>query len=744
MSAPSGDEPGPGEEEENDLLGLLDDELQQLADSNSDDDESSNDDVEDAASNNDFPGDDEVDELNGHQEVEDSLLEDDDDDGAELGNWTFLDNFPVRVVIDSVDQDLLEQAREEVKIVMDRIRTKIFGRRRRPPKLDTITPSQFLQAWMDGNLLAHMKTFINQNLTGDPVSSSDIIAFVRVELMLSFYRVSPNLYFDPAERGNFPSAGQGLSLKRYKEILCGLSSSPGSGSKKTLIERILASGGDESSSSLAKPKKAVDILLGSWFMAPFGSANHATRIGSINEANVLPRISMFIDQNSTFHIEEIKEYGLLCMKGLFYMAFSPDGVAVVVSAFYGRFLALIEIKSRVTANTIAEENEIQNSRGSFVSVNISTYPDQFKELIPDTAHRAQLLHGMVCAKVQQAFYVVASLSRIIRVVHVHILSDTAIAYIAAMSRVHEYELTWVLQGLSLPEFTREHMGHAIDLYTIKSSLALWRAINESVRVRGRPFPLGRMIIPSVVAMWNHSKGPIDVFSRFLKNCQARHSKLPPLANIWLRLILSRVYNAFQSFVLSQSYEFLMSDECKCYDAFQRCKRVQGGCFAQFCSKLASHLLIEVPGNFLDDDSSNSETEDANARGALLVREGDGTVEVAYKKREKCFKDRELIKQRMGRPHTHVAARGEKPRSCVWCCRRKHNARSMRNHISRHGRATKFYCLVCMVSLCNVKRFDGQSCHDLFHNSTQLVDYCVAAMDSEVHVQPHSNRPPPPR
>jgi hypothetical protein len=248
-----------------------------------------------------------------------------------------------------------------------------------------------------------------------------------------------------------------------------------SGSKKTLIERILASGGDESS-SLVRPKKAVDILLGSWFMAPFASANHATRIGSIN---VLPQISMFVDQNSrTFHIEEIKEYGLLCRKGLFYMAFSPDGVAVVVSAFYGQFLALIEIKSRVTTNTTAEENEIQNSRGSFVSVNISTYPDQFKKLIPDTAHRAQLLHGMVCANVQHAFYVVASLSRIIRVVHVHILLDTTIAYIAAMSRVHEYELTWVLQGISLPEFTREHMGHATNLYTIKSNLALWRAINE--------------------------------------------------------------------------------------------------------------------------------------------------------------------------------------------------------------------------------------------------------------------------
>jgi hypothetical protein len=53
MSAPSGDEPGPGEEEENDLLGLLDDELQQLANSNSDDgNESSNDDVDAARARN--------------------------------------------------------------------------------------------------------------------------------------------------------------------------------------------------------------------------------------------------------------------------------------------------------------------------------------------------------------------------------------------------------------------------------------------------------------------------------------------------------------------------------------------------------------------------------------------------------------------------------------------------------------------------------------------------------------------
>ena len=50
---------------------------------------------------------------------------------------------------------------------------------------------------------------INKNLSGNPVSSSEILAFIMVELMLLFYRVLPSLYFDLDERSNFPSAGQG-------------------------------------------------------------------------------------------------------------------------------------------------------------------------------------------------------------------------------------------------------------------------------------------------------------------------------------------------------------------------------------------------------------------------------------------------------------------------------------------------------------------------------------------------------
>ena len=69
-------------------------------------------------------------------------------------------------------------------------------------------------------------------------------------------------------------------------------------------------------------------------------------------------------------------------KSFFFMAFSPDGIAVVVNLAHGRFLALIEIKSRVTDNTVEEETTIQNSYGHFISLQIGsqhTEPSFFME-----------------------------------------------------------------------------------------------------------------------------------------------------------------------------------------------------------------------------------------------------------------------------------------------------------------------------------------------------------------------------
>jgi hypothetical protein len=60
-------------------------------------------------------------------------------------------------------------------------------------------------------------------LSDNAVSNSEILAYVRVELMLLFYRVLPSLYFDLDERSKFPSAGQSIDYARYQQILYGLS-----------------------------------------------------------------------------------------------------------------------------------------------------------------------------------------------------------------------------------------------------------------------------------------------------------------------------------------------------------------------------------------------------------------------------------------------------------------------------------------------------------------------------------------
>jgi hypothetical protein len=147
------------------------------------------------------------------------LTEDDDAGGDEeqVGSWEIITDYETTIEIDSIDQYLLDAARTEIPIVLGRLKAKMFGGRSR--NLNTIPASKFLQAWMDANFLGYIKQFVNKNLTGDPVSNSEILAFIQVELMLSFYRVSPSLYFDMDKRSNFPSAGQGMDLRQIQRDL---------------------------------------------------------------------------------------------------------------------------------------------------------------------------------------------------------------------------------------------------------------------------------------------------------------------------------------------------------------------------------------------------------------------------------------------------------------------------------------------------------------------------------------------
>ena len=111
---------------------------------------------------------------------------DDEDDVQEvnIGEWNMVRNYKTRVEVDGVDQHLLAIAREEVPIVLEHVRVQIVGGIVR--HLHNLSPARFLKAWMDTNLPCFVKQYINKNLLCDPVSNSEILAFIQVELMICF------------------------------------------------------------------------------------------------------------------------------------------------------------------------------------------------------------------------------------------------------------------------------------------------------------------------------------------------------------------------------------------------------------------------------------------------------------------------------------------------------------------------------------------------------------------------------
>ena len=387
--------------------------------------------------------------------------------------------------------------------------------------------------------------------------------------------------------------------------------------------------------------------------------------------------------------------------------------------------------------------------GEYQEIDIDDDPAMFKASIPDASYRCQLLHGMAAGILKHAFYVVASLRKILRVVHVRIGSLMQEQYISAITNLVELHLNWMRDGI-VPAMTFEAVSHAVDQHSVQFTFDLWKALCRLITEReGRPLPAGRHLIPEVVATWNRGKGPIDVYSQFQKNCKSSHSHLGPVGAIWLRLIMTCVYNAYHSFTLSRTVEYLMSDECESFKDFQK-RRARQVPFRQFCQMLASDLTVEVvpPSGY---ESSSSEEDNEWVAGSpdendeRTDREEDRnhsrqreSVAISYNKREAFFAKPHLIAKRMNRRLTHLPSSARRQSSCVWCCRRDHSTPSQSH--CRHGRKTTWVCSICDVPQCKVPRFNGQSCFVLFHQSETLFDPCLAeAQGVQVTVRSHGNR-----
>ncbi|KUF96203.1 hypothetical protein AM587_10001032 [Phytophthora nicotianae] len=346
-----------------------------------------------------------------------------------------------------------------------------------------------------------------------------------------------------------PLTSDDLLNKKGNELkqMCHDRGLPAYGTIAVLKERLM---GQNTASSRAKtpeqPKSVAATLLQAWFLSPKSSTD--MKIGTKNEDNISTHVAAFFAAHSALRVRQTKSYGLLAKSDQSYLAFSPDDVADVVDNTES-FYAILEYKTRTKSSTAATEKAISAKHGMFTSIRLDTGSNgkQFRRLVPDQAHRSQILHNIIIASLRNGFLVYASKTTILRVVHVIVSEDVAEAYLLALSTIKDKCLSWIYSpDTPLPNFSAEELGHCVDTATLKQHLSLWRALTTKVETRGRPLPAAHQIVPTVIAKWNRVKGGIDVYSRYLKNVKARHAHLAPLAVIWLRILMTLAYNAYQT------------------------------------------------------------------------------------------------------------------------------------------------------------------------------------------------------
>ena len=272
-------------------------------------------------------------------------------------------------------------------------------------------------------------------------------------------------------------------------------------------------------------------------------------------------------------------------------------------------MAGCEFKTRTTPTTVRAEQTLALTYGNYQVIDVSApFPhtdsdsedealygydpeayyvaqvELFKKSIRESAYRAQIMHCLASSGLDDWLYVTAAVSQVIRVVHIRCNEETRKEYLSCISWIRQTYFSWVYDNsIPVPTFKAEEYKHCIDDFTLKSTLALWRALKKLIEDRQLPIPEDGFLLPSLIAYWNRIKGGIDVFSRHLKNVHAQHNRLNPYyCAVWLRMIMALVYNAHRCYSLLQSYDDLMNtDKWKSFKAFNKIKG-EGIHFKDFC------------------------------------------------------------------------------------------------------------------------------------------------------------------
>jgi hypothetical protein len=143
-------------------------------------------------------------------------------------------------------------------------------------------------------------------------------------------------------------------------------------------------------------------------------------------------------------------------------------------------------------------------------------------------------------------------------------------YLSAIATLGRQHLHWITEGVVPAKITFEAGSHAVYHHRVHCTFALWKALYKVLEEQEwQPLLVGCHLIPEVVATWNRGKTlSMLTDSRFQNDDKSAHLHLGVVGAIWLRLIMTFLYNAYHLFNLSKTVKYLMSEECKLFKDFQ--------------------------------------------------------------------------------------------------------------------------------------------------------------------------------
>ena len=509
----------------------------------------------------------------------------------------------------------------------------------------------------------------------------------------------------------------GKSNEELKEILRNQGKQL-SGNKVALIARII-DGGNVSAVNV------LQLLVRKWFLTPWGKGNTNLSDGLWNEKNIIKALPKFVSENTQNRIfmNGIVTTGLQGRINSPWQVSSIDGEALIKQVTDTgeevEYWAGIEFKTATSTTSGKKADRIQHELGyryAFIEVGFNDR-QTFKTHVKLLSHRCQLLCHGATLKHRDMFYVVATTTYIVRVVHVRFIPLVLTQYDAFIKNSKEQYLSFFWDSFgSAPEL--DDYGYCRDRATFLHAIEMCKNFRAAVNDRGCAFPKLRFILPMSASLYNIRKNGVDQFSSDLKFVQPRHQRQGIEVAIKMRYLYTAIHTIFKMYLLASTYNYLVSDACTSYRKYQRYRSKQLS-FTNFLwqlSMLDLHTITKL--------KANTEVAPAEAINRSAFSLGLGVREVRYGVAKHVTEDAEAQRKRLdGKDHYLVSI--SKALHCVLCCDRERDDIQHHPHY-RKGFKSCFKCSKCNSILCKTKRWSSSG--ELI-NSTLHPEYDTSVLTS---------------